>query len=458
MSILLITPHDFERAALDSILESHELNLHALLLDSGLAEALPFEGLDACALVSAQQGTAETGERVQQARRLIGDAVPLIVCGPRLPDPGILHRCGASVVVTPRSWAPGAVAERLLAELVAAGKVEPSSCGALRGASSPMRALYRDIEVVAPLAETALILGETGTGKELVAHELHDRSGRPGELLAINCAALTADLVESELFGHHKGAFSGAVANRQGLLLEAGRGTVFLDEIGELSAASQAKLLRVVEERRVRPVGGNQWRPFAARILVATNRDLEREIDKSAFRRDLFERISGFALTLPPLRERKADLVLLAEHFVVEYDREYDGHHRVPHEALDPLFRYDWPGNVRQLRHTLRQAAAYAADDAAIDIYRLHEAVQRRPSLSRHTVDFDPASESWGEVHDRIREQYLRSVLEETGGNKSEAIKRSGFSRSRFYEIFEKINAEEEAAKVGNEAETRNRE
>ena len=378
--------------------------------------------------------------------------MPLLVCGPQLSvsDREELARCGASSWLVPRNWSDEAVAERVLAEFIAASDVEPASFGNLRGATEPMRELYQDIDTVAPTSEPVLILGETGTGKELAAQEVHRCSGRTDPLISINCAALTPELLESELFGHERGAFSGAIGSRKGLLAEAGQGTVFLDEIGDLAPSAQAKLLRVLEERKVRPVGSNRWQPIHARIVLATHRDLEAASQNGGFRQDLYERIRGFALHLPPLREHRADLILLIQHFVEEYNRDYPGNRTIPSGALDPLFRYDWPGNVRELRQAIRRAAASARDMEPISLRRLSDAVQRRgPVAPLHTVPFDPAADTWRAVQDRTRSLYFHSLLRQTRGNKEDAARRAGLSRSQLYEILKQIEQVESVEPEG---------
>jgi two-component system response regulator PilR (NtrC family) len=319
--------------------------------------------------------------------------------------------------------------------------VKPSSFGSILGGTPTMQELYRRLEKVAPLNEPVIIFGETGTGKELVASEIHRRSRRKGQLLAVNCAALTPELLESELFGHERGAFSGAVASRHGLMIEAGEGTLFLDEIGELALSSQAKLLRVLEERRVRPVGSNRWQPVHARIVLATNRDLKEACEEGRFRSDLFHRIVGLSLALPTLRQRGPDLLLLAAHFLNEFNKSYPGNRFAPSGAFDSLFHYTWPGNVRELRQAVWQAASYASSEkGSIDALSLSDWTMRRDSeqRKRHLV-FDPGQETWKDVQERVRANYFRALLAECEGNRELAAQRSGLSRSQFYEIMKQI-------------------
>jgi len=259
--------------------------------------------------------------------------------------------------------------------------------------------------------------------------------------MAVNSAEFTAELLGSELFGHERGAFSGAEKQRTGLLVAAGEGTFFLDEIGDLTPAAQAKLLRVIEERKVRPVGGNRWEPVRARLILATRRDLEGAAEEQ-FRRDLYERLRGFMVRLPPLRERRADLPLLVQRFLDEYNQEYLGARKVPAGVLDSLFRHTWPGNVRELRLAVRQAAAYATGpDGQISALHLLEPAQRQaPQIEpEHSVRFDPTRETWRQASDRMRARYFRAVLAETDGNKEMAAERAGISRSQLYEILKNL-------------------
>jgi len=300
-------------------------------------------------LIVAKHGA---GEPTAWVSRLLTKKRPLILCAPQPETEGyqLLKELGATEIITPRSWEPEHIAERILGQLILDGDVLPAACGNLRGANRAMRDLYRDMDVVAPLADPVLILGETGTGKELVARELHKLSQRPDKFLPINCGELSLELAGSDLFGHKKGSFTGATEARQGLLAEAGGGTIFLDEIGELDLKAQAILLRVLEEKKVRRLGSNQTEDVPARIVLATNRDLELECAEGRFRQDLFERIRGFTLELQPLRERRADIPLLVHHFLLEFNRETHRTVQLPSGAVDCLFAYEWFGNVRELR------------------------------------------------------------------------------------------------------------
>jgi DNA-binding NtrC family response regulator len=443
MTQLLCASQEVDLKALKLFLADQGIETDIFTLPGSEAR-VSVHSVERCFLISPEQGVVSVGERVVRLREWLENGTPLVVCTPRptLESRRALHESGASEVITPGGWTSHNVADRILAELTLIGELQPASFGALLGATAAMRNLYHRIEKVAPLAEPVLILGETGTGKELVAGEIHRRSSRRGEIVAINCAALTPELLESELFGHERGAFSGAVSARRGLLAEAGSGTVFLDEIGDLALSSQAKLLRALEERRVRPVGSNRWQEIHARIVLATHRDLEEACEEGRFRLDLFHRISGLTLRLPPLRERKADLLLLAHHFLQVYNEKYAGRRVVPLGAFDSLFRYDWPGNVRELLQAVWQAAAYAdSDEGPISAVSLLEWGRRREhGGSKRNMTFDPALDTWKDVLERTRASYFRAILAEAGGNKELAAKRAGLSRSQFYEILKQVS------------------
>jgi transcriptional regulator with GAF, ATPase, and Fis domain len=234
------------------------------------------------------------------------------------------------------------------------------------GTSAKLRELLELIERVAPTSSTVLIEGESGTGKELVARALHrnsPRSERP--LVAINCAAITESLLESELFGHEKGAFTGAVARKKGKIEMAEGGTLFLDEISELAPGMQAKLLRALQEREFEPVGGTRSVKVNVRVIAATNRHLSEEVQSGKFRSDLFYRLNVVTLTTPPLRERRDDIPLLAASFIAKVCQKY----RIPLKTLPPetltlLMQYDWPGNVRELENAIERAAVLGTTEA----------------------------------------------------------------------------------------------
>ncbi len=392
--------------------------------------------------------THGAGEPTAWVRSAFANNRRLIVCAPQPDNQGLqlLRQLGATELVTPRTWESNHVSERILAQLILEGDVVPAACGNLYGATKVMRDLYLDIALYAPLADPLLILGETGTGKELVAREVHILSNRPDKFVAINCGELSLDLVGSDLFGHKKGSFTGASEARRGLLAEAGRGTIFLDEIGELDVKAQAILLRVLEDKKVRRLGANQTEDVPARIVLATNRDLELECEEGRFRQDLFERIRGFTLELMPLRERRADIPLLVRCFLAEFNQEYNRVSQLPDGAVDCLFNYEWIGNVRELRAAVRNAATHSDANGFVSALHLLQATQRNrkkhkridlplPSeAGKDHVTFDPMVDNWRDFSKRAEAAYFRAILAAAGGNKKEACRLSGLSLSQFYE------------------------
>ena len=299
------------------------------------------------------------------------------------------------------------------------------------GSSPAMRRVYGLLDRVADINTTVLITGESGTGKELVARALHGRSRRrDAPFVAVNCAALPEPLLEAELFGHAKGAFTGAQSARGGLFVSASGGTVFLDEIGELPLALQPKLLRALQERRVRPVGADREVPVEARVVAATNRDLETAVDKGAFRADLFFRLNVLPIDLPPLRARGRDVLVLAQAFVKRFANELDKPVTGFDDALAHcLMAYDWPGNVRELQNAIERAVALArgAHLAAED---LPEKIQRcRVLLPRQAAGGAVELATLAAVE---RDHILR-VLAAARAGKAEAARILGISRKTLY-------------------------
>jgi len=285
----------------------------------------------------------------------------------------------------------------------------------------------RRIEKVAPTGASTLVLGESGTGKELMARALHDLSPRrDGPFIAINCAAIPETLLENELFGHEKGAYTGATSTKIGKFELAGSGTLFLDEIGDMSASVQAKLLRVLQERTFERVGGTQTIEVDVRIVAATNRDLAEEVQRGRFREDLFYRLSVFPIRIPPLVERPADIAPLARHFVERLGRQLGRPGlELSDEALRTLQAHDWPGNVRELENALERAAILA-DETTIRPEDLALAPARGGARERirELVDWDGTmQEVAGRAAALVEELKIREALAETGGNKTQAAK-----------------------------------
>ncbi len=304
------------------------------------------------------------------------------------------------------------------------------------GTSTAMRKMYDLVARVAETDTTVLVTGESGTGKELVAKAIHLRSPRrDGPFVAVNCAAMPENLLESELFGHVKGAFTDARTARPGLFIKASRGTLFLDEIGEMPAGMQAKLLRALQERTVRPVGGDQEQPFDARMIAATNRDLETEVEEKRFREDLFYRINVVRIHVPPLRARASDILLLAQHFLQRYQSgptpRVVG---IKSTAADKLLNYPWPGNVRELQNCIERAVALAQFD--------HVGVDDLPDRVREFKSSRIAIESSDPTEllsmEEVERRYILRVLEAVGGNKTLAAQVLGFDRRTLYRKLER--------------------
>ncbi|HEX6938043.1 MAG TPA: sigma-54 dependent transcriptional regulator [Longimicrobiales bacterium] len=285
-------------------------------------------------------------------------------------------------------------------------------------------------ETVAPTDSTVLITGESGTGKEILARYIHALSEREGgPFVSINCGALPETLLESELFGHVKGSFTGAVRDKEGLLVAARGGTFFLDEVGEMSPSLQVKLLRALQEREVVPVGATEPVPIDVRIIAATNRDLEQEMRRGTFRSDLYYRLNVITLHLPPLRDRRDDIPLLTEHFL-RLLAERAGRERplrVSGAALEALQRYDWPGNVRELENALERAAVLCGGDV-LETDALPSRVVERPP--EQLVADRPAANPTLEVIERA---YIYWVLAAEGGNKARAAEVLGIDPSTLY-------------------------
>ncbi len=300
------------------------------------------------------------------------------------------------------------------------------------GASEAMRELLELIPRVARTDSTVLITGESGTGKELVARALHAASRRAhGPFVSVSCAALPETLLESELFGHIKGAFTGALAARKGLLEEAHQGTFLLDEIGEAPASIQAKLLRVLEERTIRRLGDNRSIAIDVRIIAATNRDPERAAREKQFREDLLYRLNVIRIHLPPLRERMEDVPLLARHFLGVHCRKLERRlEGLAPAALDVLRRYSFPGNIRELSHLLERAVALAAGPL-IEVHDLPERLGQGETLSPPAADTSALPVSpLKEAVDSVEQEQILEALQQTDWNISRAAQRLGISRN----------------------------
>ena len=297
--------------------------------------------------------------------------------------------------------------------------------------------------LVAPTEATVLLQGESGTGKEVMARLIHTRSPRGNRpFVAINCAALPENLLESELFGYERGAFTGAQQTKPGQVEIAAGGVLFLDEVSEMSLAAQAKFLRFLQEREFQRLGGTRVVKTNVRIVAATNRDLQQAMERGAFRPDLYYRLQVFTIRLPPLRERQADILPLADAFLRDIGRAM-GRPRVPltPEATEALLSYTWPGNVRELRNALERAAI-VCEDRAITAAQLSLAAPRRsPQFEQADVNLDA-----------LQRRTIARVLDQVRGNKSQAAKRLGLTRSQLYERLRKYHLEPAAGSFDDQA------
>lgn len=307
----------------------------------------------------------------------------------------------------------------------------PRPFGELIGDSPAMHRIYDQLPRLAASDASLLITGESGTGKELVARSIHDHSPRSGHpFVAINCAAMSETLLESELFGHTRGAFTDARQDRKGLFLEAEGGTLLLDEIGDMPVAMQVKLLRALEENRLRPVGSDREIPFNVRLLAATHRDLETAVEEERFRADLFYRINVIQLHLPPLRARGTDVLMLAKHFVERFatkaQRPIEG---VDEAVAERLLAYSWPGNIRELRNVIERAVTLTRHNV-LTVEDLPEKVRDHRSSTVYIGGDDPTELV---PMEEIERRYIAHVLKAVDNNQSQAAKILGVDRKTLY-------------------------
>ena len=319
---------------------------------------------------------------------------------------------------------------KLRRELAATG-----TFGQLIGSASAMETVYSLIGRVAPTDVNVLLTGESGTGKEMVAREIHSRSRNPsGPFVSVNCAAMPGELIESELFGHEKGAFTGASGRRVGKFEAANGGTLFLDEIGDMSQSTQAKVLRAIEEKTFQRLGSNETLSTEARIISATNKPLEKEVELGRFREDLYYRLCVVRIGLPPLRERKSDIPALAHAFCQRFSLAYKTKpQRMSKDALKVLLEYDWPGNARQLRNCIERAVVLS-DSEEISIDALPEEILSDPKRVRPTAQVPEGitvsrSLDFRSAKKEFERQYVEYSLDQAGGNVTKAAAALGMHR-----------------------------
>jgi DNA-binding NtrC family response regulator len=310
----------------------------------------------------------------------------------------------------------------------AEAEIEDAPDTEMIGSSAPMVDIYKTISKVAPSDATVLIEGETGTGKELLARMIHSNSRRATEpFIPVDCGAIAPSLLESELFGAMRGSYTGADRDRTGVFEAANRGTVFLDEIGDVDVGFQLKLLRFLQEREVRPVGANRSKPVDVRVIAATNRNLQKLVEEGKFRKDLWFRLNVVPVELPPLRERHGDIPLLAQFFVQKSNRRYGREAVLTSSGLRALEEYTWPGNVRQMQHLIERLVILAPE-ARIDSAAVSGALE----------SMDPREHGSETLADTEADQ-IRKVLAAAGGNKSRAARILGIERKTLYRKIDRL-------------------
>lgn len=319
---------------------------------------------------------------------------------------------------------------------------EPEPIGTIIGRSAAMVEVYKTVARVAPTKSTVLILGESGTGKELIARAIHQHSPRAQRpFVAVDCGVLTETLLESELFGHTRGAFTGAVADKKGVFEEAQGGTCFLDEIGDIGPNLQARLLRVLQEHEIRRVGGKDWIPVDVRVVAATNRNLAEQVNKHTFRHDLYYRLNVVTLNLPPLRQRVDDIPALARHFLRRYSRENNKEiTAITDETMALLAAYPWPGNIRELENAIERAVALAPhpllmpDDLPLEIRGGKPSAMATDRATEEVSLFANTP-----TLEEVEKRYVQHVLSQTQGNIARAAKILDIDRRSLYRMLERF-------------------
>jgi two-component system response regulator HydG len=297
---------------------------------------------------------------------------------------------------------------------------------------------------IAPFNSNVLISGESGTGKELFARTIHELSGRSGPFVAINCSAIPENLLEAELFGHSKGAFTGAIEKRIGLFEEANNGTLFLDEIGDLAFPLQAKLLRVLQERKIKRIGENIYRDFSARILCATHKNLKNEVDEGKFREDLYYRLNVLPIEIPSLKERPEDIIALSEFFIKKYSLPYNLPDKfLSEEAKTQLISWSWKGNIRELENTIERAVILSSKNEiqATDIFPTNDFIRNETNSQNFNLKsfFDQKEKNLS--LDEITKQYIKVILKKNDGAKEQTAKELGIDRKTLYRKLKEIES-----------------
>jgi DNA-binding NtrC family response regulator len=427
LKVLLL---DADRAVVRTI--EPELNGARLHAAHGQAEGLRMLRDGGWDLILLDAGFSGAG--MELLRRLRADtSTPPVVLLTTEPSVDLMLEAigeGAHEVL-PKPVQPGKL-RGIVHSIARAGAIRPLSSApavedAIVGSSQEMLSAFASVARAAASDATVLVLGESGTGKEMIARVLHSRSRRAkGAFVAINCAAIPENLLESELFGHEKGAFTGAIGRRIGRFERATGGTLFLDEIGDMSLALQSKILRALQEREIERVGGEAPVPIDVRIVAATNRDLKAAVDEGTFRTDLYYRLAVVTLHLPALRERGEDMDRLVEHFVAQYARQHGKPIRgISEELFKALRTYRWPGNVRQLRNVVERAVVMCSGDVLLPQHLPGDVSQPAP----RTLDEDMAEGPLCTLQEMER-RYIRRAIRETGNNLTLAAERLGIHRN----------------------------
>ncbi len=438
--ILLVDDEAAARSNYKTILEHYG---HDVLLASGVEDAMSAisenQGIDLI-ITDMRMGSKSGLDMLREARRLTPDSeVIVLTAHAEIENAVEAMKLGAAdyltkdtdykeiVLVVEKSLEKRALKREI--DRLRKQTREEYAFGRIVGKSPAIAQLHEVLRRVAPTDARVLITGESGTGKELVAEMLHANSPRRnGSFIAINCGAVPRDLQESELFGYVRGAFTGANRDKKGLLESADRGTVFLDEVGEMSPETQVKLLRFFEKGEILPVGSSRARSVNVRVIAATNRDLAEAIRDHSFREDLYYRLKVVAIHLSPLRERKEDIPLLAQALLAELAPKIGSKvHTISPHALEALVDYDWPGNVRELKNVIERALIFA-DDGTLELEHLPEELFKRPaalSTNREPREIAPL--------DEIEKKYILEVLERNGGNKLLTAKQLNIATTTLY-------------------------
>jgi len=318
----------------------------------------------------------------------------------------------------------------------AAVEAPAAACPDIVGGSAAIVPVFDMISKVADTNSTVLIQGESGTGKELVASAIHENSSRQDQaFIPVHCGAIPESLLESELFGHEKGSFTGAIARKEGVFKLADHGTLFLDEVSEMSVPLQVKLLRILEAGTFRRVGGVEDIHVDVRVVAATNRRLKELLDKNLFRQDLYYRLNVFPIVVPPLRDREGDVALLVDHFLEKFREAGSSVGPISKEALDLLRAYRWPGNVRELENVIERAVILASGE---EIRPAHLPLELRSTEQHPTAPPQAAELSFREAKGEFEKRYLETLLEKHNGSVATAAQAAGMSRAHFYELIKK--------------------